>query len=274
MRRTLPINAPGSVSMLTTQRQAKIIEAAKTKGRVAVDDLASQFGVTPQTIRRDLNDLCDNGKLVRLHGGALYPSTSENVEYERRRLIAAEAKRLIGEAVAAMIPDGASLFINIGTTTEAVAKALLNHRNLLVVTNNINVANLLRSNPTAEVIVSGGVVRHSDGALVGDAAVDFFGRFKVDYAVIGASALDEEGALLDYDMREVRVAQAILANAERVILASDATKFQRKAPMRIGHISQVNAFVTDRCERPEFRSILEANNVKLVETQSGDYELQ
>lgn len=258
--------------MIANKRQGRIVDVAKTNGRVAVDDLAARFGVTPQTIRRDLNELCDGGKLVRMHGGALYPSTNENVEYERRRLIAAEAKRLIGEAVAAMIPDGATLFINIGTTTEAVAKALHNHRNLLVVTNNINVASLLRSNPTAEVIVSGGLVRHSDGALVGDAAVDFFGRFKVDYAVIGASALDEKGALLDYDMREVRVAQAILANAERVILASDASKFRRKAPMRIAHISQITAFVTDRLESADFRSILEMNNVKLVETKPGDHD--
>jgi DeoR family glycerol-3-phosphate regulon repressor len=246
-------------------RQSQIVELAKSRGRIFVEGLAEHFEVTPQTIRRDLNELCDSGKLVRIHGGALYPTTNENVQYEKRRLIAADSKMAIGRIAAALIPDNASLFINIGTTTESVAKALLEHRNLLVVTNNINVANILRASPSTEVVLSGGVVRHSDGAVVGDAAVDFFNRFKVDFAIIGTSAIDPDGSLLDYDMREVRVAQAIIANAQSVILVSDATKFQRRAPMRIAHISQVDTFVTDTCEDERFRSLLETNKVRLLE---------
>jgi DeoR family transcriptional regulator, glycerol-3-phosphate regulon repressor len=251
--------------MFMSQRQSRIIELAKSSGRIFVEGLAEHFDVTPQTIRRDLNELCDSGKLVRIHGGALYPTTNENVQYEKRRLIAAESKKAIGEVAAALIPDNASLFINIGTTTEAVAKALLQHRNLLVITNNINVANILRASPSNEVVLSGGVVRHSDGALVGDAAADFFNRFKVDFAIIGSSAIDTDGSLLDYDMREVRVAQAIMDNAQSVILVSDATKFQRRAPMRIAHVSQIDTFVTDHCDDEDFRMLLETNKVRLIE---------
>jgi DeoR family transcriptional regulator, glycerol-3-phosphate regulon repressor len=258
--------------MFMSARQSQIVELAKSRGRIFVEGLADHFEVTPQTIRRDLNELCDSGKLVRIHGGALYPTTNENVQYEKRRLIAADSKMAIGRIAAALIPDNASLFINIGTTTEAVAKALLEHRNLLVVTNNINVANILRASPSTEVVLSGGVVRHSDGAVVGDAAVDFFNRFKVDFAIIGTSAIDPDGSLLDYDMREVRVAQAIIANAQSVILVSDATKFQRRAPMRIAHISQVDTFVTDKCEDEQFRTLLETNKVRLLE--SGTEEIR
>ena len=113
------------------------------------------------------------------------------------------------------------LFINIGTTTEAVSKALLDHDGLMVITNNINVANRMRVYPSIEVVIAGGVVRGSDGGIVGEAAVDFIRQFKVDYAVIGASAIDHDGALLDFDFREVKVAQAIIANARHVILVSD-----------------------------------------------------
>lgn len=254
--------------MFMSARQSQIVELAKSRGRIFVEGLSEHFDVTPQTIRRDLNELCDSGKLVRIHGGALYPTTNENVQYEKRRLIAAESKMAIGRVAAALIPENASLFINIGTTTEAVAKALLEHRNLLVVTNNINVANILRASPSTEVVLSGGVVRHSDGALVGDAAVDFFNRFKVDFAIIGTSAIDADGSLLDFDMREVRVAQAIIANAQSVILVSDATKFQRRAPMRIAHVSQVDTFVTDRCDDEQFRMLLEVNKVRLLEAGS------
>ncbi len=134
-----------------------------------------------------------------------------------------------------------------------------------MITNNINVANILRASPSNEVVLSGGVVRHSDGALVGDAAADFFNRFKVDFAIIGSSAIDTDGSLLDYDMREVRVAQAIMDNAQSVILVSDATKFQRRAPMRIAHVSQIDTFVTDHCDDEDFRMLLETNKVRLIE---------
>lgn len=252
--------------MFLTERQTKIVELAKSAGRVLVDDLAAKFAVTPQTIRKDLNDLCDAQILTRIHGGATLPRTNENVRYDARRQIAAVEKQAIGIAAAGLIPHGASLFINIGTTTEAVGEALAQHRELMVITNNINVANRLRLLDDIEVVIAGGVVRQSDGGIVGEAAVDFIRQFKVDYAVIGASAIDPDGALLDYDFREVKVAQAIIANARHVILVADSTKFERTAPVRIGQISQVHTFITDRCSIPSLRDVCKENGVLLIET--------
>ncbi|MEX0759914.1 MAG: DeoR/GlpR family DNA-binding transcription regulator, partial [Tistlia sp.] len=145
------------------ERQNQILEIAKEAGRVNVEGLASRFGVTPQTIRKDLNDLCERGLLDRVHGGAVIGSTVENVGYEARRLIAQDAKRRIGSAAARLIPNSASLLINIGTTTEEVAKALRHHQGLLAITNNINAANILRAWHGIEVIIASGVVRRSDG---------------------------------------------------------------------------------------------------------------
>lgn len=252
--------------MYLAPRHAEIIELAKDQGRVLVDELAMRFSVSPQTIRKDLNDLCDKRLLSRIHGGALFPSGIENVEYEERRKIAATEKEAIGRAAANMIPDNASLFINIGTTTEAVSNALLDHQGLMVITNNINVANKLRIYPSNEVVITGGVVRGSDGGVVGEAAVDFIKQFKVDYAVIGVSAIDRDGALLDFDFREVKVAQAIIANARHVILVSDSTKFERTAPVRIAHLSQIGTFITDRIDDPEIRRICDEAQVQLIET--------
>ena len=137
----------------------------------------------------------------------------------------------------------------------------------MIITNNINVANRLRVFPSIEVVIAGGVVRGSDGGIVGEAAVDFIKQFKVDFAVIGASAIDPDGALLDFDYREVKVAQAIIANARHVILVSDSTKFERTAPVRIGHISQVQTFITDRCIVENVRKICADQDVRLVETE-------
>lgn len=251
--------------MFLAPRHEEILQLAKEYGRVVVDDLAERFRVTPQTIRKDLNDLCEQRLLTRIHGGALLPSGVENMEYEARRELAAEEKRAIGRAAAGLIPDKASLFINIGTTTEAVSDALLDHSDLMVITNNINVANRMRVYPAFEVIIASGVVRGSDGGIVGEAAVDFIRQFKVDYAVIGVSAIDEDGALFDFDFREVKVAQAIIANARHVILVSDSTKFERSAPVRIGHVSQVHTFITDRCPSAAFRDICRDAGVRLLE---------
>jgi DeoR family glycerol-3-phosphate regulon repressor len=249
-----------------SERQAAIVEIARQTGRVTVDQLAQRFNVSPQTIRKDLNELCDRKSLARVHGGAVLSFGLENVGYDARREIAREEKLAIGRLAAALIPSHASLFINIGTTTEAVAIALLQHQDLLVITNNINVASMIRPYPQLEVIIAGGVVRRSDGGVVGEATVDFINQFKLDYAVIGASAIDAEGSLLDYDFREVRVAQAIIANARHTILVADSTKFSRSAPVRIGHISQVQSFITDRVESEAFRLLCEEAGVALIES--------
>ena len=254
--------------MDVTSRHAEIIEMAKARGRVLVDELARAFGVSAQTIRKDLNEICDRGLLKRSHGGAVFSSGIENMEYEARRRIAAGEKDAIGRAAARLVPDNSSLFINIGTTTEAVSQALLDHAGMMVITNNINVANRMRVYPNFEVVIAGGIVRGSDGGIVGEAAVDFIKQFKVDYAVIGASAIDEDGALLDFDYREVKVAQAIIANARHVILVSDATKFERTAPVRIAHLSQVDTFITDHCPLPSIRRVCAESDVTLIETNA------
>ena len=248
-------------------RRQEILAIARAQGRVAVDDLAVRFSVTPQTIRKDLNELCEERLLSRVHGGAVIASGVENIGYEARRFIAQEEKRAIGIAAAAVIPNNTSLFINIGTTTEEVARALLDHEGLLVITNNINVANILYRHPRIEVIVAGGPVRRSDGGIIGGAAVDFIRQFKVDHAVIGASAIDEEGALLDFDYREVRVSQAIIGNARQVMLVSDRLKFERSAPVRIGHISQVDVFVTDQMVSAPVVELCRTHGVRVIEAQ-------
>lgn len=232
--------------MNMTPRQSDILDRARQIGRVTVDGLSAEFGVTVQTIRRDLGDLCDAGLLARTHGGAMLPSGVTNIAYEERRRLSAEAKDAIGRAAATLIPPGASLFLNIGTTTEAVARALRDTPNLMVVTNNMNVAQIMAGHPTAEVIVTGGRLRRSDGGLVGDMAVETIRQFKVDIAVIGGSALDADGDVLDFDPDEVRVSRAILSQARQSMLVADAGKLERAAPVRIASLADLDRWITDR----------------------------
>ena len=258
---------------VTNDRQQEILKQARANGRVTVEDLAARFEVTPQTIRKDLNDLCERRLLSRVHGGAIISSGVSNLAYQARRFVAQTEKEAIGLAAARHIPNRASLFINIGTTTEEVAKALGQHEDLLVITNNLNVATLLYPNPHIDVIVAGGPVRRVDGAVVGEATVQFIHQFKVDYAVIGASAIDDEGALLDFDYREVRVSRAIIENARHVILVADKMKFERTAPVRIGHVSEIDLFVTDRLPEGKIGDICREHSVEVLEVGGSEDEL-
>jgi DeoR family transcriptional regulator, glycerol-3-phosphate regulon repressor len=246
-------------------RQAEIASLARSAGRIGVEDLARRYGVSAQTIRKDLNELCDRRLLTRVHGGAIVSSGVENIAYEARRLVAAAEKRAIGVAAATLIPNSSSLFINIGTTTEEVAKALAAHEDLLVITNNINVAMLLYKQPRMEVIVAGGTLRRSDGAVVGASASELIRQFKVDHAVIGASAIEADGTLLDFDYREVQVAQAILENSRHAILVADSSKLERSAPVRIAHIGQVQTWVTDDARDSPVRDVCRERGVAIVE---------
>ncbi|MGV6805567.1 MAG: DeoR/GlpR family DNA-binding transcription regulator [Ruegeria sp.] len=226
-------------------RQSDILEIAKQKGRVSVEDLADRFNVTVQTIRRDLSELSDSGKLERVHGGAVLRSGVSNIGYEDRRGLNEEAKTRIAKRCAADIPDGASVFMNIGTSTEAVARQLQAHKDLMVVTNNMNVANILVANPRCEIVVAGGVLRRSDGGLIGNLTVSTIRQFKFDFAIIGCSALDTEGDLLDFDFQEVNVSQTILSQARQAFLVADSSKFHRTAPARITSLSKIHTFYTD-----------------------------
>lgn len=247
-----------------TPRQNQILDIARAEGRVEVDNLAVRFDVSPQTIRKDLNDLCDADRLQRIHGGAVFPSNTVNLAYDARRAWASDAKTRIATAVADIVPNSSSVILNIGTTTESVALALREHDGVMVVTNNLNVAFILSDAPGIDVVVSGGLVRKSDRGILGAAAIDLIRQFKVDYAIVGTSAIDEDGALLDFDYREVRVTQAILAQARKTILVADNAKFQRRAPVKIAHLSELDMFVTDHPLPDHIQSMCSEHSVEVV----------
>ena len=246
------------------RREQHILAVVRRDGFASIEALARELAVTPQTIRRDVNALCRDARLMRTHGGATLPSSVQNLAYSARQGLCLEEKRRIALAAAARIPDQASLFLNIGTTTEAVAQALGSHKQLRVITNNLNVAGALSSREDFEVIVAGGLVRPRDRGIVGEATIDLIRQFKVDIGVIGISGIDSDGELLDFDYREVRVAQAIIAQSRQVLLVADHTKFGRSAMVRLGSVAQIDLLVTDRAPPPAYRARLAEAGVELL----------
>jgi DeoR family glycerol-3-phosphate regulon repressor len=251
--RRLPMPCP----MTPNPRQAQLLQEVRTHGSLSVEALAERFGVTLQTVRRDVKLLAQAGLVARFHGGVRVPSsTVENIAYRQRQNLHAEAKQRIARAVAKAIPEGCSLILNIGTTTEAVARELLHHRGLRVITNNLNVAAILSDNPDCEVIVAGGVVRSRDRGIVGEATVDFIRQFKVDIGLIGISAIEADGTLRDFDYREVKVSRAIIEHSRELWLAADHSKFNRPAMVQLGRVGELDMLFTDQPPPDPFPAML------------------
>ncbi|MCL2123429.1 MAG: DeoR/GlpR family DNA-binding transcription regulator [Desulfovibrionaceae bacterium] len=247
----------------SAERRRKILEMIRREGFLSTDIFARHFQVTPQTIRKDLAELADQKLLERFHGGAAASSSTENLAYKLRRTVHLTEKQRIGALAASHIPNGVSLILNIGTTTEEVAKALLQHKDLTIITNNLNVARICAENDSFEVIVAGGNVRGRDQAVVGPTAMEFIRQFRVDFAVIGIAGIDGEGTLLDFDHREVQVTRAILQCARKVHLVCDKTKFGRPALVRVGALSDLSCLYTNGPLGRNWRNLVDSAGISL-----------
>jgi DeoR family glycerol-3-phosphate regulon repressor len=232
--------------MQAEERARAIVERVRGDGFQAIEALALQFGVTPQTIRRDVNLLCDRGLLRRRHGGVELPPEGENLAYPARQVLNIDAKRRIAQLVAREVPDGASLFFGIGTTPEQCALALADHAGLRVMTNNLNVALALSRSASCEITVAGGRLRNLDRDVVAGEAHGFFDRFAADIGIYGVGGVAEDGTLLDFSTDEVTMRSALAAHCRQRFLVLDHSKFGRGGTVRGGHITEASAVFSDR----------------------------
>ena len=258
--------------MSPNPRQTQLLDLVQARGSVSIEFLSETFSVTLQTVRRDVQRLAEAGLLSRFHGGVRLPgSTTENIAYRQRQALSMDGKTRIAKAIAASVPHGCSLIMNIGTTMEAVARELRHHRGLRVITNNLNVAQIMSDNPDCEVIVTGGMVRGVDRGIVGEATVDFIRQFKVDIGLIGISGIEADGTMRDFDYREVKVAKAIIEHSRQVWLAADITKFNRPAMVELAHLSYIDRLFTDAPPPDSFVHLLEQSGVEctIAEESTG-----
>lgn len=248
--------------MKQSLRHQQIIDLVTQTGYISTEELVNVFNVTSQTIRRDLNELAEQGLIRRHHGGAASPSSTENSDYQERKYFFSKEKQAIAQRVASLIKNGSSLFIDIGSTPEAVAHALLQHQNLRIVTNNLNAAHILMEKSDFDITIAGGNLR-DDGGIIGEATVAFLSQFRLDYGILGISAIDEDGTLLDYDFHEVQVKRVLINASRKVFLPVDHSKFNRHAIVRLGSIGDLDVLLTDSQPSEKITQLLQQNNVQL-----------
>ncbi len=252
-----------------SKRQAEIADLVQKAGFASVEELAERFEVTTQTIRRDVNGLCELGVLRRTHGGVEPPAPASNIHYSTRQILNHPEKQLIAEQVATRIENNQSLAFSIGTTPEIVMQALTGHEKLAIFTNNLNVAFTASSNPSFQVTIAGGRLRHGDRDILGSAAQTFFSNYKVDVGIFGVAGVDEDGTLLDFHEDEVAARQSILANCRKSFLVLDHSKFGRGAHVRGGQLKDVDAIFTDRPVPGEFLASLEGEATEFIVAGEG-----
>lgn len=249
--------------MKPKERQAYILEKVRQEKFASVEELSKIFNVSLQSIRKDVNDLCKEGLLRRVYGGVEIPAKTDNISYTSRKIIHYDSKKSIAKLIACQIPNNSSLFFSIGTTPEIIAKELINHTNLRIFTNNINVALVCCENPTFEIVLHGGVIRNKHRDILGNDIENFFSSYSVDFGIYGVGAIEEDGSLLDFTHEEVQAREAINKYSKKVFLAADFSKFDRKAFIRGGNISMVDSFFCDKKPNKNICDILEKNQVKL-----------
>ncbi|MBQ2263712.1 MAG: DeoR/GlpR transcriptional regulator [Loktanella sp.] len=248
-----------------SRRQSKLVAHLQAHRFISLDDIASRFSVTTQTARRDLMELENAGIVRRLHGGAMLANGAiDPPTLRNRRVENAAAKDRIAAKIADLVVDGSSIFLDTGTTCEAVARALTMRRNLRTVTYGLRAATTLCEVEGFSVAVPGGFVRNVDAGVFRHDTVDFIGRFKFDIAIISVSSIDADGDMCDDDHGEVQAVHAAMRQAEKTILAVDQTKFLRRALVRLGSIRDVDLLVTDSPPATELSRLLTEAGVTVV----------
>jgi DeoR/GlpR family transcriptional regulator of sugar metabolism len=254
------MSADAARPTLPAQRRQDILEAVRA-GSTHVADLAQSFGVSEMTVRRDLAELARDGKIERVRGGAINapgePPFEETV-VERR-----EAKDRIGAAAAALVQDGETVMIDIGTTT-LMAACHLHGRQITVVTSSLAVYEELVPDPAIELLLPGGLVRRNYRSLVGVLAEDTLRQLQADVCFLGTSGVDSELAVWDSTMIEVPIKRAMIGASDRVVLLADAEKFTSASLVRVCDAADVSTVVTDRPLPPAFQPAIEDNGIEVI----------
>lgn len=230
---------------MRTKRPAEILSLLEREGSMAISALAGRLAVSLETIRRDVKPLEDSGVLVRTHGAVGLAGQLGEAPFERRMRENAGAKRAIARAVAATIRDGEAVMLDTGTTTSFLARELVRHRGLTVVTNSSDIARTLATQNGNRVYMAGGELRPDSGAAFGKSALDFVARFSVAHAVISAGAVDA-GGIMDVDLDEAEFARMVLSRGERRVVVTDHTKFGRRGLIGVCGFAEVTELFTDR----------------------------
>ena len=259
------------MSAKKNKRRKHIEKFVLERGAVSIGALAEILDVSTQTIRRDIDKLCEGGLLSRRHGRVELAQRHSNTPFDQRVSTNLEEKRDIGEVAVELIPDGSTIFISIGSTPLSVARAFRRRKGLTIITNNLSAAMALSEELTNRIILPGGELRLPDRDILGDEVLEFFNRYRAEFGIFGVAGVAEDGSLLDFHAAEVRAREQIRANSLKSFLVLDHSKFGRLAPAAGENILDVDTIILDRIPGDKYKQLLETIKDKLILTEVDDY---
>lgn len=249
---------------MLSKRHSEILRMLADEGTVTISELASRLGVSLETVRRDVRPLTENGSVLKIHGAVGLAGQVGEAPFQRRMRENAVAKRRIAQEMAGFIQDGDSVMLDTGTTTSFVARELLGHRRLTVVTNSSDIARTLATINGNRVYMAGGELRSDSGAAFGVSAIDFISKFSVVHAIISAGAIDAESGVMDFDLEEAEFARMMLSRGEQSYVVTDHSKFGRRGLVQVADFSAIGRVVTDAAVDEEIAAALEALGASLT----------
>lgn len=255
---------------LPAGRKAQLAAYVAETGQVTVGELAERFGVSIDTVRRDLDQLSADGVLVRTYGGAVSLSTIPRTDsaVDQRLTLQEEEKEKIAALAAALVQDGSTIMINGGTTTLSLARSLRQHRDLTVATNNLLVPAALPPTAIRDIYVFGGAVRSLTLATIGPVSFRANGGAELDIscdlALIGVGAVSADAGYTTSNLAEAAMMQEMISRATRVAILADSTKFGRRLFAQVSELGSADYLITDTTPPPDLRDALAANAVELI----------
>jgi DeoR family glycerol-3-phosphate regulon repressor len=248
---------------MVSKRHVEILKLLELQGSASIAAMARQLGVSTETIRRDVRPLVEAGSVVRIHGAVGLAGQLGEAPFERRMRENAVAKKAIAKRVASTIRDGDSIMLDTGTTTSFLARALIGHRKLTVVTNSSDIARTLATVNGNRVYMAGGELRSDSGAAFGTSAVAFASSFFVQHAIISAGAIDATG-IMDFDLHEAEFARMVLSRGQRRLVVSDSSKFGGRGFVQVCELNALSEIVTDAAPPEPLAEAFAAAGVTVV----------
>lgn len=269
----MPGGLPRKVAKLPAdERRRHIVESIERLGGASVMSLALECGVTSQTIRRDLQELESRGLIQKGHGVALAGPGSTAIPYKDRNLQQTELKRRLTARLGEFIVPGSTIYVGLGTTFNSIHEVLRDRSRLVVATSNLGVAYSCTFNTGVTLYLFGGYIRRNDTAILASTGGGLGGSFKFDVAILGANAIDEDGAVLAHDPLEVDFARGVIAASRQVIFVVQADKFGGRAPHVVSHLRHASVLITNCDPRTKLAdpTILDATRVIQVDPAAPD----
>ena len=263
--RVVPKGEPGGQEQMNhSKRHRAILTLLQQDGTVTIADLARKLDVSLETVRRDIKPLASEGAVVKMHGAISLPSVVGEAPFEKRMRENSEAKKAIAVAMAATVRDGDSIMLDTGTTTSFLARELLGHRRLTVITNSSDIARTLSTVNDNRVYMAGGELRSDNGAAFGVSAIEFVSRFSVTHSVISTGAVDAAGGIMDFDLEEAEFARMVISRGRRTVAITDHSKFGRQGLVKVCDFSALTEIVTDRPPPDDIMDALASASVRLT----------